>query len=111
LKVKFPNISILDCDFSNAIQKYKVKSDVAHDASHLLKVLIEHKLNDPGWFIEFQLDQDNRLTRLFWMSPAQLTLWSEYHDVILNDNTVKTNRYQMPYHFFLSLITILSHDL
>ncbi len=30
------------------------------------------------------------------MSPTQIALWLEYHDVILNDNTDKTNRYQMP---------------
>jgi hypothetical protein len=101
LKAKFPTISILDCDLSNAIQKYKVRPDVIHDASRLLKILIEHKSNDPGWFVDFQLDQDKRLTRLFWMSPAQITLWLEYHDVILNDNTAKTNRYQMPLSLFL----------
>src|SRR6266496_5827830 len=101
LKAKFSTISILDCDLTNAMQKFKVKSDVANDASHLLKILIEHKSNDPEWFVEFQLDQDNRLTRLFWMSPAQITLWLEYHDVILNNNTAKTNRYQMPLSLFL----------
>ncbi|CAB4483817.1 unnamed protein product [Rhizophagus irregularis] len=48
LKAKFLTISILDCDFSNAIQKYKVRPDVIYDASRLLKILIEHKSNDPG---------------------------------------------------------------
>ena len=103
LKAKFPTISILDCDLANAIQKYKVKSDVTHDASHLLKTLMQQKSNDPGWFIEFQLDQENRLTRLFWMSPTQIALWLEYHDVILNDNTAKSNRYQMPLSLFLAV--------
>jgi hypothetical protein len=103
LKAKFPNLSILDRDLANAIQKYKIKTDVTHDASHLLRTLIEYKANDPGWFVEFQLDENNRLTRLFWMSPTQITLWLEYHDVILNDNTAKTNRYQMPLSLFLAI--------
>jgi hypothetical protein len=77
LKARFLTLLILDCDLANAIQKYKVKSDIVHDASRLLKTLIEHKSNDSGWFVEFQLDQENRLTRLFWMSPAQITLWLE----------------------------------
>src|SRR5581483_343158 len=71
------------------------------DASRLLKTLIERKTDDPSWVVEFQLDQENRLTRLFWMSPAQVTLWLEYYDVVLNDNTAKTNRYQMPLSLFL----------
>lgn len=103
LKAKFPTLPILDCDLANAIQKYKVKSDVAHDASHLLKTLIEYKSNSPGWFVEFQLDQENRLSRLFWMSPTQISIWLEYHDVILNDNTAKTNRYNMPLSLFLTV--------
>ena len=74
LKARFPTITILDCDLANAIQKYKVKSDIVHDASRLLKTLIERKSADPGWFIEFELDRENRLTQLFWMSPAQITL-------------------------------------
>jgi hypothetical protein len=104
LKAKFPTLSILDCDLANAMQKFKVKSnDIMDDASHLLKMLIQHKSNDPGWFIEFKIDQDNRLTRLFWMSPTQIAFWLEYHDVILNDNTAKTNRYQMPLSLFLAI--------
>src|SRR2546421_2577954 len=35
------------------------------------------------------------------MSPSQIALWLEYHDVVLNDNTAKTNRYNMPLSLFL----------
>ena len=35
------------------------------------------------------------------MSSTQITLWLEYYDVILNDNTAKTNYYQMPLSLFL----------
>ena len=37
------------------------------------------------------------------MSPTQISLWLEYHDVILNDNTAKTNRYEMPLSLFLAV--------
>ncbi|RHZ64254.1 hypothetical protein Glove_326g242 [Diversispora epigaea] len=53
LKAKFPALSILDCDLANTIQKYKVKTDIAHDASQLLRTLIQYKSNDPGWYVEF----------------------------------------------------------
>jgi hypothetical protein len=96
-------LTILDCDLTNAIQKFKVKSDVRNDASHLLKTLIQNKSNNPEWIVKFQLDQENRLTRLFWMSPTQVALWLKYHDVIMNDNTHKTNQYQMPLSLFLAV--------
>jgi len=37
------------------------------------------------------------------MSLTQIALWLEYHDVILNDNTAKTNHYQMPLSLFLAI--------
>ncbi|CAG8594821.1 2611_t:CDS:2 [Funneliformis mosseae] len=33
------------------------------------------------------------LTHLFWMSPEQHILWLCYHDVIMHNNTCKTNHY------------------
>ncbi|GES89780.1 hypothetical protein GLOIN_2v1777724 [Rhizophagus clarus] len=60
-EAKFSDQSILDRDLANAIQKFKVKKDVAYDTSHLLKTLIQHKTDDPGWFVKFQLDEENKL--------------------------------------------------
>lgn len=113
LKAKFPNESILERDLANAIQKFKVKADEKTDASRLLTILIQKKTHDPEWVVKFELDTENRLARLFWMSPTQVALWVEYHDVVLNDNTAKTNRYQMPLLLFLvvdnNTRSLLSH--
>ncbi|RHZ65115.1 hypothetical protein Glove_319g96 [Diversispora epigaea] len=103
LKAKFSTEFILDCNLSNTIQKFKIHSNKNLDASHLLTILIEQKSHDHGWAVEFELDDENRLVRLFWISPAQIVFWLEYHDVILNDNTAKTNRYQMPLSLFLTV--------
>ena len=92
---------INDCDLTNAIRKFKTHHDETQDASRLLTTLIDRKAHDPEWVVEFELDNENWLTRLFWMSPAQVILWLEYHDVILNDNTAKTNHYQMSLSLFL----------
>ncbi|PKY32940.1 hypothetical protein RhiirB3_420337, partial [Rhizophagus irregularis] len=42
------------------------------------------------------------LTHLFWMSPKQQILWLRYHDVIMHDNTYKTNRYNRPLSLFVT---------
>ena len=47
------------------------------------------------------------LTHLFWMSPEQQILWLRYHDVIMHDNTCKTNCYNHP----LSLFVISDNNL
>ena len=41
------------------------------------------------------------LTHLFWMSPEQQILWLRYHDVVMYDNTCKTNRYNRPLSLFV----------
>ena len=91
-------------DLANAIQYYKVKSkDLKNDALQLLLYLIEKRSEESGWSIEFKLNNDNRLTQIFWITPEQISFWLEYHDVILNDNISKTNRYQMPLSLFLAI--------
>ena len=42
------------------------------------------------------------LTHLFWMTPEQQILWLRYHDVIMHDNTCKTNRYNCPLSLFVT---------
>ena len=78
------------------IQKFKNADKINNDASALLTILMQKKTEDLRWVVDFELDKDNRLTRLLWMSPDQVDLWHKYHDVVINDNTSRTNQYQMP---------------
>ncbi|CAB4485774.1 unnamed protein product [Rhizophagus irregularis] len=93
LKARFPKINYTDSDLSNAIQRIKIisRSNMYNDASDLLIGLVQKKQENPHFFLKFELDADNRLVRVFWMTPEQIILWIKYHDVIINDNTAKTN--------------------
>ena len=42
------------------------------------------------------------LTHLFWMSSEQQILWLCYHDMIMHDNTCKTNWYNRPLSLFVT---------
>lgn len=105
LKGRFPNMNYTDSDLSNAIQRIKNlnRSNMHNDASDLLISLVQKKQADPHFFLNFELDIDNRLTRLFWMTSEQITFWIKYHDVIINDNTAKTNVYNMPLSVFVGV--------
>ena len=37
------------------------------------------------------------------MTPDQMESWCRYSDVIINDNTAKTNRYEMALSFFVAI--------
>ena len=53
-----------------------------------------------------KFDDSNTLTHLFWMTPSQLELWYQYSDIVVQDVTCKTNRYDMA----LSLFVVLDEN-
>jgi hypothetical protein len=69
----------------------------------LLQIFVSKKADDLRWIVEFEADSENRLTRVFWMSPEDVALARAYTDVVLQDSTYKTNRFGMA----LSLFTII----
>jgi hypothetical protein len=60
------------------------------------------KENDLQWIIFKDWNHKiNILTKIFWMTPEQIETWCRYSNVIINDNTAKTNRYEMALFFFV----------
>ncbi len=46
----------------------------------------------------------NELTGLFWMTSQQHNeLWPKFHDVIIHDNTAKTNHYKITLSLFVGI--------
>jgi hypothetical protein len=60
---------------------------------------------DPNFFVTARLEgPSNELTGLFWMTSQQRNeLWPKYHDVIIHDNTAKTNRYKIALSLFVNI--------
>src|ERR1044072_7103922 len=72
------------------------------DAASLLTKLLEFQANDPAWFVKPLLDDtSNRLIGIFWMSPEQREKWSKFYDIIIHDNTARTNKYNYPLSLFI----------
>ena len=58
-------------------------------------------------FVQPLINADSdRLCGIFWMTSDQILLWSRYSDVILHDNTLRTNKYNFP----LSLFILVDND-
>lgn len=108
LQPLFPDQLFLTQDLSNAIQKIKREKKIAGtDASHLLKFLLEQQKKEPMMFVQPLINSDSdRLCGVFWMTANQIILWSHYSDVILHDNTSRTNKYNYP----LSLFILVDND-
>ena len=106
LEEKYPNQKIRSDILRREIQKYRPSGkDLNNDASILYEHLISLKEDDTRWQIFVDFDETKVLRRLFWMSPNQIELWTQYHDIVINDITCKTNRYDMA----LSLFVIIDN--
>ena len=104
LKAKY-NRKVYNQDLYKVIYKHRRSNDIrGNDVSQVFEYLEKQKEDDPCWIIYKDWDHEtNTLTKLFWMSPNQLESWCKYSDVILNDNTSKTNRYELSLSFFVAI--------
>lgn len=106
LQKEFPDREIYLPEIHKVMAKFhhKKRTDISNDAASLYESLLKRKDNDPRWYIAIDWDRETHcLRRLFWMSPEQIILWMEFGDIILNDNTAKTNRYDMALSLFLCI--------
>ncbi|RHZ52802.1 hypothetical protein Glove_457g22 [Diversispora epigaea] len=77
-----------------------------NDAAKLYTRLLLSSQENPMWKVTIKFDDNNTLTHLFWMSPSQLELWYQFSDIVVQDVTCKTNRYDMA----LSLFVVLDEN-
>lgn len=96
LKKKYPGHVFHKQDVYNAIYKLNNNDNNNLDSTLLLDVLFEKISFDPRWKVFIRhAGNERRLSGIFWMSPSQQELYQRFSDVVLNDNTCKTNKYNM----------------
>jgi hypothetical protein len=103
LQPKYPERVFLTQDIGNAIQKVKQQHNIqAGDASSLLVKLLQLQCEDSFWFVKPWVDDtSHRLIGIFWISPQQRERWLRFNDIIIHDNTAKTNKYNYPLSLFI----------
>lgn len=73
------------------------RADIARlggDFRAVQTALEKYKEDDPRWTYRLLINDDGKVTALFWQSPEQIRLAQAFHDVILNDNAANRNQYQ-----------------
>lgn len=102
LRNAYPKKVFMSSDIHNFISRLKRRrkdSPSQSDAAQLI-CLLSKKHAECGYFFRFQVDVDNRLMSIYWSSPEQILLARRFSDVIICDNTYKTNRWNMPLTLF-----------
>ena len=95
LRLKFPDLPMLTAqDIANIRPP---SGGGSSDAWNLLEKLQEFQSQDSRWFVRWKCDPvTKKLTHLFWMSPRQRDLAEEAYQLLIHDNTYKTNRFKLP---------------
>ena len=99
LKKKYPQHVFHKQDVYNSIYKLRKNcnnDDEELDSGLLLHTFFDKMTKDPRWKVFVRHSgNEHHLSGIFWMSPSQQDLYQRFHDVVLNDNTCKTNKYNM----------------
>ena len=68
----------------------------------MLQELYNLQKEDLSWIIETRIIEENfHLESILWMLPQQVQLWIRFHDVVITDDTYKTNQYDMSLSLFM----------
>ncbi|CAG8610979.1 9589_t:CDS:2, partial [Cetraspora pellucida] len=78
LQNKFPDQEIYNRDLYNMICKYRAGAQIKNDALTLYEYLSKVQQENPDWYFK-----------------------ARFYNVIINDNTCKTNKYMMPLSIFI----------
>ena len=69
----------------------------SNDAYQLLQKLQQLQATDSLWFVRFRVDEiSKKLTHLLWVSPRQRDLARDIYQMVIHDNTYKTNKFKLP---------------
>ncbi|OVA12152.1 FAR1 DNA binding domain [Macleaya cordata] len=90
-KVGFPTE-----DQSNFIGKGRL-STFGLDAQSLLSFFKIMQANDPAFFYAIQVDEEDRLSSVFWVDTRSRISYNCFSDVVAFDTTYQVNQYKMPF--------------
>ncbi|XP_015689690.1 protein FAR1-RELATED SEQUENCE 5-like isoform X2 [Oryza brachyantha] len=93
----------LPADYRCHLRSKRKKNMRAGDAGAAVKYLQSMQLNNPSFFYAVQLDEDDKLTNIFWADSKSRTDFSYYGDVICLDATYKINEHGRPLTLFLGV--------
>ncbi|WCJ39766.1 FRS (FAR1 Related Sequences) transcription factor family [Euphorbia peplus] len=100
------NVGFTKKDLYNGLSK-KLSTWAGEDTNTAICLLESRKGTDPKFFYKYEIDEDNRLTNLFWSDGSCQIDYRIFGDALFFDATYKTNRYNKP---LVILLGVNNHD-
>ncbi|XP_074289118.1 protein FAR1-RELATED SEQUENCE 5-like [Silene latifolia] len=78
-------------NFSRDVKKY-IKE---YDAEMLIEGFMQKRARCPSFYFDFDVDDDKRLTKVFWADPIAIKNYALFGDSVSFDTTFNFNEYRM----------------
>ncbi|XP_052148968.1 protein FAR1-RELATED SEQUENCE 5-like isoform X2 [Oryza glaberrima] len=95
--------NFLPAEYRCSLRSKRKKNMQPGDAGVTVKYLQSMQLSNPSFFYAVQLDEDDKLTNIFWADSKSRTDFSYYSDVVCLDTTYKINEHSRPLTLFLGV--------
>ncbi|CAL9124030.1 unnamed protein product [Musa textilis] len=97
------NVRYLPIDHRMGLRTKRMKPMQMGDAEAVLKYLQNMQLNDPSFFHAILIDEDDKLTNIFWADAKSMSDFNYFGDVVCLDTTYRVNGYGRPFAPFLGV--------
>uniref|UniRef100_A0A5B7A8U0 Protein FAR1-RELATED SEQUENCE n=1 Tax=Davidia involucrata TaxID=16924 RepID=A0A5B7A8U0_DAVIN len=81
----------------NYISPSSRKRTLGRDAQNLLNYFKKMQAENPGFYYAIQLDDDNRISNVFWADARSRTAYSHFGDAVIFDTMYRPNQFQVPF--------------
>ncbi|KAK9154456.1 hypothetical protein Sjap_001936 [Stephania japonica] len=92
-----PNRSARNSGSITYIRTSSRKKTLGRDAQNLLDYFKRMQAENPGFFYAIQLDDDNRMTNVFWADARSRVAYSHFGDTVTFDTMYRLNQYRVPF--------------
>ncbi|KAF8398087.1 hypothetical protein HHK36_017013 [Tetracentron sinense] len=92
-----PNRAVRNTGPTNYATLSNRKRTLGRDAQNLLDYFKRMQAENPGFYYAIQLDDDNRMTNVFWADGRSRTAYSHFGDAVTFDTMYRPNQYRVPF--------------
>lgn len=79
------------------IQPSSRRRGLGRDAHSLLTYFRKMQAENPGFYYAIQLDDENRMTNVFWADARSRSAYSHFGDAVTFDTMYRPNQFQVPF--------------
>ncbi|KAF7824355.1 protein FAR1-RELATED SEQUENCE 5-like [Senna tora] len=94
------NLGFTRLDLKNYLRTRRQKSLIDGEAGCLLRYFQDQKFKDPLFFYDFQMDNEDQITNIFWADSRMILDYGHFGDVVSFDTTYCINNAHRPLAIF-----------